>query len=145
MKIVNIAELHKSIEIARYALANIEAKLECADVNIADKALTKAAHIMNKLLGEVSRQKKRRRRWMLKWTSEPPKATGWYWIRINGDEAHIVRINEYAEQGKKYLTMSAVGKNYAILIESLTSKSKYEWAGPIPEPIEPEEKHNAAR
>lgn len=73
---------------------------------------------------------------MLKWTSEPPKATGWYWIRINGDEPDIVCINQYEEQGKKYLTMSAVGKNYAILIESLTSKSTYEWAGPIPEPEE---------
>ena len=76
---------------------------------------------------------------MLKWTSEPPQATGWYWIRINGDESDIVHINQYEEQGKKYLTISAVGENYAIPIERLTIKFKYEWAGPIPEPVEPEE------
>ena len=70
------------------------------------------------------------------WTSEPPTKSGWYWIRLNGIEAHIVRINEYAEQGKKYLTISAVGENYAIPIERLTIKFKYEWAGPIPEPTE---------
>ena len=58
MTIVDIADLHKSIEIARYALARIGTQLEDGDVDIADKALTKAAHIMNKMLGEVSRQEK---------------------------------------------------------------------------------------
>jgi hypothetical protein len=70
----------------------------------------------------------------MKWTYKPPQEPGWYWIRINRAEAHIVRINEYAEQGKKYLTISAVGENYAIPIERLTIKFRYEWAGPIPEP-----------
>lgn len=58
MTIAEIAEMHKSIAIARYALANIGAQLESDDVDIADKALEKAAHIMNKLLGEVSGQEK---------------------------------------------------------------------------------------
>lgn len=58
MTIADIAELCKSIEIARYALAHIAANLKCADVDIADKSLIKAANIMNKILGEVSRQEK---------------------------------------------------------------------------------------
>lgn len=33
MTIADIAELHKNIAIAMYALAHIRAKLECADVN----------------------------------------------------------------------------------------------------------------
>ena len=58
MTIADIAELYKSIEIARYALAHIGAKFEDDDVDIADKALAKAVHIMNKLLCEVSGQEK---------------------------------------------------------------------------------------
>ena len=58
MTIADMAELHKNIGIARYALAHIAAKIECGDVDIADKALTKAAHIINKILGEVSWQEK---------------------------------------------------------------------------------------
>ena len=58
MTIADIAELHKNIGIARYALAHIAAKIECDDVDIADKALTKAAHIINKILSEVSGQEK---------------------------------------------------------------------------------------
>lgn len=56
MTIADMAELHKSIGIARYALAHIAAKIECGDVDIADKALTKAAHITNKILVEISGQ-----------------------------------------------------------------------------------------
>ena len=58
MTIAEIAELYKNIEIARYALANIGTRLENSDVDIADQALEKAAHIMNKMLGEVSGQEK---------------------------------------------------------------------------------------
>jgi hypothetical protein len=72
----------------------------------------------------------------MKWTDKSPTEPGWYWIRVNGIEARIVRINEYTEQGEKHLTISAVGENYAIPIERLTIKFKYEWAGPIPEPDE---------
>lgn len=57
MTIADIAELHKSIAIARYALAHIGAQLEDGDVNIADQALTKAAHIMHKFLGEDGQEK----------------------------------------------------------------------------------------
>ena len=58
MTIAEIAELYKNIEIARYALAHVGTRLESSDVDIADQALEKAAHIMNKLLGEVSGQEK---------------------------------------------------------------------------------------
>ena len=58
MTIAEIAELHKNIAIARYALAHITAKIECGDGDMADQALEKAAHIMNKMLGEVSGQEK---------------------------------------------------------------------------------------
>lgn len=68
------------------------------------------------------------------WTSEPPTKPGWYWIRINGNEADIVRINKRTVHGKKHLTISSVGENYALPIEWLTIKFKYEWAGSIEEP-----------
>ena len=58
MTIADIAELCKNIAIARYALIHIAARFECADVDNADQALEKAAHIMTKILGEVSGQKK---------------------------------------------------------------------------------------
>ena len=58
LTIADIAELYKSIEIARYALAQIKAEFESADADIADKDLTKAANIMNKILDEISKQEK---------------------------------------------------------------------------------------
>lgn len=58
LTIADIAELHKNIAIASYALAHIEARFESSDVEIADQALKKAAHIINKILGVVSGQEK---------------------------------------------------------------------------------------
>ncbi len=60
MTVADIAELHKSIAIARYALEHVAARIECKDVDNADQALTKAAHIIYKLLGEVCGQEKQR-------------------------------------------------------------------------------------
>ena len=50
----------------------------------------------------------------LRWTKEPPKDPGWYWIRDYGKRLHIVDVGcdmtEYEPQPYR------------------------EWAGPIPEP-----------
>ncbi len=50
----------------------------------------------------------------LRWTNEPPKEPGWYWIRDYGKRLHIVDVGcdmtEYEPQPYR------------------------EWAGPIPEP-----------
>lgn len=52
----------------------------------------------------------------LRWTKEPPKEMGWYWIRDYGKRLHIVDVGcdmtEYEPQPYR------------------------EWAGPIPEPKE---------
>ena len=52
----------------------------------------------------------------LRWTKEPPKDPGWYWIRDYGKRIHIVDVGcdmtEYEPQPYR------------------------EWAGPIPEPEE---------
>lgn len=52
----------------------------------------------------------------LRWTKEPPKDPGWYWIRDYGKRIHIVDVGcdmtEYEPQPHR------------------------EWAGPIPEPEE---------
>ena len=58
MTIADIAKLYKSIEISRYALAHIKTEFESGDVDIASQALKKAAHIINKILCEVSGQEK---------------------------------------------------------------------------------------
>lgn len=57
MTIADIAELYKNIAIASYALAHIEARFESSDVEIADQAITKAASIVKKLLGEDGQEK----------------------------------------------------------------------------------------
>ena len=50
----------------------------------------------------------------LRWTKEPPKEPGWYWVRDYGKRIHIVDVGcdmtEYEPQPHR------------------------EWAGPIPEP-----------
>lgn len=52
----------------------------------------------------------------LRWTKEPPKEPGWYWVRDYGKRIHIVDVGcnmtEYEPQPHR------------------------EWAGPIPEPEE---------
>lgn len=52
----------------------------------------------------------------LRWTKEPPKEPGWYWIRDYGKRLHIVDVGcdmtEYEPQPYR------------------------EWAGPVPEPEE---------
>ncbi len=53
---VDIAELCKNIAIAQYALVRIGNKIECDDIDVADQALTKTAHIMNKILDEICKQ-----------------------------------------------------------------------------------------
>ena len=73
------------------------------------------------------------------WTKEPPTKAGWYWAR------------EIPQQlippGKCYL-LSIVGKYPFLRLESAHDQAGFrldinlynmgEWAGPIPEPQEPE-------
>ena len=55
---VDIAELCKNIAIAQYALVRIGDKIESDDVDIADQALAKITHIMDKILDEIREQDK---------------------------------------------------------------------------------------
>ena len=53
---VDIAEVCKNIAIAQYALVRIGDKIESDDVDAADQAIAKTAHIMNKILDEICKQ-----------------------------------------------------------------------------------------
>ena len=69
----------------------------------------------------------------MKWTNEPPKETGWYWVRKSyyAQSAIIVCV-EY--NYKKVLSARCEFANRRL---SLWTKDGYdEWAGPIPEPEE---------
>lgn len=65
----------------------------------------------------------------LRWTSEPPTVPGWYWQR--GGESEEPRVVPVvwcrADSGEMELR---------ICCRPYTPLSRYEWAGPIPEPQE---------
>lgn len=63
-----------------------------------------------------------RRRGYLTWGEEPPKVAGWYWLRD---------VSHKGEATTLYMSQSQV--------ERLKTYPGEEWAGPIPEPLEPEE------
>ena len=70
---------------------------------------------------------------VMQWTNEPPKEPGWYWKRLVNNfgrqpEAIIVHLDAYdVFHTQQHASM------YVIVNDSL------QWAGPIPEPVEPEE------
>ena len=69
-----------------------------------------------------------RRRSALTWTTEPPKAAGWYWWRTSkGQNVNIIQV--WSRSG-------VLG--YCFDTEFITTLDRGEWAGPIPTPIEPE-------
>ena len=75
------------------------------------------------------------------WTKEPPTKPGWYWVR------EIPGRSGFPGKGKSYL-VSIVGTAPFLKLESAHDQAGFrldinlynmgEWAGPIPEPQEPE-------
>lgn len=67
----------------------------------------------------------------LEWTDEPPKVPGWYWFK----DEYGIRIAWIKHDSRKmnelYAVIGGVGNWMSIL--------HGQWAGPIPEPVEPKE------
>lgn len=62
------------------------------------------------------------------WTKEKPTVPGWYWLRKHG--TGVVEIRE------GLCSVMVEGDGYSGRIEEFHD---FVWAGPIPEPEEPEE------
>ena len=58
----------------------------------------------------------------LAWTTEPPKAPGWYWIHEPAARPRIVGVT-----------------SFDLPIDSWSGWANARWAGPIPEPAEAKE------
>ena len=66
---------------------------------------------------------------VMKWTKDIPAKEGWYWKRNTSDkydEPEVVHVRNYAGE-------LAIGNSF---ISGWNSLKRYEWAGPIPLPIE---------
>ena len=73
---------------------------------------------------------------VLRWTTSVPNRAGWYWNRVAGKEALPMRL--YYDSDGAYCYQVAGIPDECWLVESLNDEVGCEWAGPIPEPKEPE-------
>ena len=68
----------------------------------------------------------------LTWTHEPPQVAGWYWCRVSKlYQPRLVEVYE-SEDGLRFGSGDS-WQDQSIAVES----GDFEWAGPIPAPIEP--------
>ena len=67
---------------------------------------------------------------MLKWTSEPPTQEGWYFMR-QGGQMTVCRIVLYCD---------GLVAMFGAMRQSVEFMKKIgtQWAGPIPEPVDPD-------
>lgn len=67
----------------------------------------------------------------LEWTDEPPKVPGWYWFK----DEYGIRIAWIKHDSRK------INELYAVIggVGNWMSTLHGQWAGPIPEPVEPKE------
>ena len=67
----------------------------------------------------------------LTWTNEPPKVPGWYWF----NDEYGIRIAWIKHDSRK------MNELYAVIggVGNWMSNLHGQWAGPIPEPVEPKE------
>ena len=67
----------------------------------------------------------------MKWTSEPPTEPGWYFMR-QGGQVTVCRVVLYCD---------GLVAMFGAMRQSVDFMKKIgaQWAGPIPEPVEPEE------
>ena len=67
----------------------------------------------------------------LEWTDEPPKVPGWYWFK----DEYGIRIAWIKHDSRK------INELYAVIggVGNWMSTLHGQWAGPIPEPVEPKD------
>ena len=65
----------------------------------------------------------------MKWTSEPPKKDGWYWLKANHFYLQCVWFEMFATGPR----ISVCGTDVYYYLHDF---SNAQWAGPIPEPEE---------
>lgn len=68
------------------------------------------------------------------WSNTPPNQEGWWWIGQDGAKCCIVRVRRQRAYGDRLCIM---GDGWTP-IEEINSRIR--WAGPIPEPVEPQNK-----
>lgn len=69
----------------------------------------------------------------MKWTTELPKKSGWYWVR--SPHNHVTKTMFeviFALYEKKYMV---IVNNYTVPVDKV-AKMYGEWAGPMPDPEE---------
>lgn len=75
---------------------------------------------------------------MLKWTSEPPTEPGFYFVKWPRASMRVVEItNKLCDNGSH---MELFANGYGVHCSVSYFDRRTQWAGPIPEPVEPEEK-----
>ena len=75
-----------------------------------------------------------RRRSALRWTHEPPKVAGWYWCR-----ASTLNMPRCVEVYGGWEQLMFGSKRDDFNPQMPVTREGFEWAGPIPEPLEPED------
>jgi hypothetical protein len=81
----------------------------------------------------------------LQWTHELPDTEGWYFMRVMrpGKPLRVVNIHRIPAKprraGSGCLCVSATKSEDGFLLNELSTENRM-WAGPIPEPIMPEDK-----
>lgn len=73
----------------------------------------------------------------LVWSSDYPKSSGRYWVRYHGQEKDIVSLTGDAGNLKQLFYGERVG------LHNLPKEWSWQWAGPIPEPQEPNDQAHA--
>lgn len=73
----------------------------------------------------------------LEWSSKPPTQEGWYWLRDLDKTTSPKMV--LVQQEKDGLYMIGPWELTRWALEVLKILGEWEWAGPIPEPEEPEE------
>ena len=75
----------------------------------------------------------------MEWTSEPPKEIGWYWHRPEpGLIPNMVFVCWRYAPNQEPQWCAVLPCNCDVWLNA--NELAGEWAGPIPEPVEPEEK-----
>lgn len=66
------------------------------------------------------------------WTKTQPTAEGYYWLRMNGGAAEVVRVEQISTGGP--LSVSFTNGMRDDVPSIGRHQHNVEWAGPIPEP-----------
>lgn len=73
---------------------------------------------------------------VLTWTKEKPTTPGWYWNRVEGSRMFKVSLVNEDHDGQLYVR-EAIDFFHITYIKSVKN---FEWAGPLPEPEETDDR-----